>query len=113
MEEVIPRASGACARCGAETAVIGYDESEQLDVEPARYFVRVTKREKRACPALLDGDGGAAGRAHRGERVGQRRGGDQYGGGEVLRPLTAVPAGRDDRARKRGWRSGARRWMVG
>ena len=27
----------------------GYDESEQLDVEPARYFVRVTKREKRAC----------------------------------------------------------------
>jgi transposase len=29
--------------------VIGYDESEQLDVEPARYFVRVTKREKRAC----------------------------------------------------------------
>ena len=29
--------------------MIGYDESEQLDVEPARYFVRVTKREKRAC----------------------------------------------------------------
>jgi transposase len=38
-----------CAACGEETAVIGYDESEQLDVEPARYFVRVTKREKRAC----------------------------------------------------------------
>ena len=30
-------------------AVIGYDESEQLDVEPARYFVQVIKREKRAC----------------------------------------------------------------
>ena len=29
--------------------MIGYDESEQLDVEPAHYFVRVTKREKRAC----------------------------------------------------------------
>jgi transposase len=29
--------------------VIGYDESEQLDIEPARYFVRVTRREKRAC----------------------------------------------------------------
>jgi transposase len=29
--------------------VIGYDSSEQLDVEPARYFVVVTKREKRAC----------------------------------------------------------------
>src|ERR1700730_18388488 len=38
-----------CASCGEETAVIGYDESEQLDVEPARYFVRVTRREKRAC----------------------------------------------------------------
>jgi len=39
----------ACASCGEETTVIGYDESEQLDVEPVRYFVRVTKREKRAC----------------------------------------------------------------
>jgi len=29
--------------------VIGYEESSQLDVEPAKYFVRVTKREKRAC----------------------------------------------------------------
>ena len=38
-----------CARCGEETAVIGYDQSEQLDVEPARYFVRVTERETRAC----------------------------------------------------------------
>jgi transposase len=38
-----------CTSCGQETVVIGYDESEQLDVEPARYFVRVTKREKRAC----------------------------------------------------------------
>jgi transposase len=38
-----------CSQCGEPTTVIGYDESEQLDVEPARYFVRVTKREKRAC----------------------------------------------------------------
>lgn len=29
--------------------VIGYETSEQLDVAPAKYFVRVTKREKRAC----------------------------------------------------------------
>jgi transposase len=29
--------------------VIGYEESSQLDFEPARYFVQVTKREKRAC----------------------------------------------------------------
>lgn len=29
--------------------MIGYEESEHLDVEPAKYFVLVTKREKRAC----------------------------------------------------------------
>ena len=38
-----------CKACGQATAVIGYDISEQLDVEPAQYFVLVTKREKRAC----------------------------------------------------------------
>jgi transposase len=36
-------------------AVIGYDQSEQLDVEPARYFVVVTKREKRACRCCEQG----------------------------------------------------------
>ena len=38
-----------CAGCGQSTTLIGYEESEQLDVEPAKYFVLVTKREKRAC----------------------------------------------------------------
>jgi len=38
-----------CRVCGQATTVIGYEPSEQLDVEPAQYFVRVTKREKRAC----------------------------------------------------------------
>ena len=37
-----------CGNCGKETTVIGYETSEQLDVEPARYFVRLTKCEKRA-----------------------------------------------------------------
>ena len=37
-------------------AVIGYDQSEQLDVEPARYFVLVTKREKRACQSCGEGE---------------------------------------------------------
>jgi len=37
-----------CGGCGKETTVIGYEESEELDVKPAVYFVRVTKREKRA-----------------------------------------------------------------
>ncbi len=47
-----------CPACGQPTVVIGHDVSEQLDVEPARYFVRVTKREKRACPCC--GEGGVA-----------------------------------------------------
>jgi len=38
-----------CKRCGKEMVVIGYEESSQLDVAPAKYFVLVTKREKRAC----------------------------------------------------------------
>jgi transposase len=29
--------------------VIGYEDSEQLDVEPVKYFVLVTRCEKRAC----------------------------------------------------------------
>ena len=38
-----------CQGCGKETVVIGYEESSQLDVEPAKYFVLISKREKRAC----------------------------------------------------------------
>jgi transposase len=38
-----------CANCGQETAVIGYEESQRLDMEPPRFFVAVTRREKRAC----------------------------------------------------------------
>jgi transposase len=49
VEEIVACAEQTCRQCGSETAVIGYDESEQLDVVPARHFVRVIKREKRAC----------------------------------------------------------------
>ena len=38
-----------CTHCGGETRVIGYDTSEVLDREPAKWFVRITKREKRSC----------------------------------------------------------------
>jgi transposase/predicted kinase len=38
-----------CQGCGQQTTLIGYEESEVLDVKPAVYFVRVTRREKRAC----------------------------------------------------------------
>jgi transposase len=55
VEKVISCREQNCSACGKETAVIGYDESEQLDVEPARYFVRVTRREKRACRSCEQG----------------------------------------------------------
>ncbi len=44
-----------CSHCGKPTKVIGYETSEQVDVEPAKYFVLVTKREKRACQQCEQG----------------------------------------------------------
>jgi transposase len=51
VEKVLACASEqcVCGQCGKPTKVIGYEESEQLEVEPAKYFVLVTKREKRTC----------------------------------------------------------------
>jgi transposase len=37
VERVIRCEDKTCTACGLETSVIGYDESERLDVEPARY----------------------------------------------------------------------------
>ena len=51
---------GNCKSCGQAMTVIGYDHSEQLDVEPAEYFVLVTKREKRACRSCEQGGVAAA-----------------------------------------------------
>jgi transposase len=45
----------SCRACGQQTKVIGFEQSEQLDVEPAQYFVLVTKREKRACSFCKEG----------------------------------------------------------
>jgi len=45
----LPEAQCICGACGKALAVIGYESSEQLGVKPAKYIVRVTKREKRAC----------------------------------------------------------------
>ena len=44
-----------CKVCGQPTAVIGYETGERLDVEPAKYFVVVTQREKRACKSCGEG----------------------------------------------------------
>lgn len=39
----------ACPVCHQPNGVIGYEVSEELCVKPAEYYVKVTKREKRAC----------------------------------------------------------------
>ena len=44
-----------CVCCGEERCGIGYEEKEVLDMEPARYFVRVIKREKLACRRRPEG----------------------------------------------------------
>lgn len=51
VERVVPCSpeQTRCAHCGEPAEVIGYEQSEQLDVQPAKYFVLVTKREKRGC----------------------------------------------------------------
>src|SRR5258705_3876949 len=49
-----------CKSCGEPMTVIGHDQSEQLDVEPAQYLVLVTKREKRACRSCEQGGVAAA-----------------------------------------------------
>jgi transposase len=57
VERVIPCTSEQCQckACGQAMEVIGYDQSEVLDVEPAKYFVAVIKREKRACRRCQQG----------------------------------------------------------
>jgi len=44
VEQIIPCTSeqSVCGICGKEKQVIGYEASEVLDVEPAKYFVQVT-----------------------------------------------------------------------
>jgi transposase len=41
-----------CEECGAERPVIGYETSEELACEPARFYVRVIQREKRGSHCL-------------------------------------------------------------
>jgi len=62
VERVIPCTPEQCqcGTCGQPTEVIGYDRSEQLDVEPARYMVVVSLREKRACRQCQQGGVAAA-----------------------------------------------------
>jgi transposase len=57
VEEIIARTPEQCkcGQCGGETRVIGYEETEVLGKKPAVHFVRVIKREKRACACAMHG----------------------------------------------------------
>lgn len=50
-EEILTSSERQCPCCGEARCVIGYEEKEVLDLEPASYFVRVIKREKPAVSA--------------------------------------------------------------
>ena len=56
IEEIVVCAASQCkcGKCGRETQVIGYDETEVLGMKPAVHFVRVIKREKRACTSCAE-----------------------------------------------------------
>ena len=114
VEEVVPAPTATCRQCGQETAVIGYDESEQLDVEPARYFVRVTKREKRACRCCEQGTVTMAPLAPRIVEKGLASDAVVIDTvvAQVLRSPAAVPAGGDPGARSgTGDRPGDAGWL--
>ena len=51
-EEIIActEADCTCPNCQGKREVIGYETSERLDCIPAKYIVKVIKREKVACP---------------------------------------------------------------
>jgi transposase len=49
-EIACPPEQCVCGQCGAQTQLIGFEIAEVLDLKPVEYFVRVIKREKRACP---------------------------------------------------------------
>ncbi|CAN5481682.1 IS66-like element ISCro1 family transposase [soil metagenome] len=54
-EELVTSPERQCPCCGEARCVIGYEEKEVLDLEPASYFVRVIKREKLACRKCPEG----------------------------------------------------------
>jgi transposase len=56
IEEIIVCAASqcTCGKCGGETKVIGYEDTEVLGMKPAVHFVHVIKREKRACTQCIE-----------------------------------------------------------
>ena len=50
----VPESDQRCGTCGGDREVVGHDESEQLEYEPAQFRVRRIRREKRACRRCRD-----------------------------------------------------------
>jgi transposase len=78
----VPESDKSCATCGEEREVVGHDESEQLEYEPAQFRVRKIRREKRACRKCRD----TVVRAPAPPRVAER---GQLGAGLVAQVLVA------------------------
>jgi transposase len=53
-EEILPCSPQdcRCAKCGAQRPLIGYETREELAYEPAKFWVRLIKREKRGAHCL-------------------------------------------------------------
>lgn len=49
-----PPSQCVCGQCGQERPIIGYEMTEELDVDPPVYFVRQVKREKRGSHCLSE-----------------------------------------------------------
>lgn len=54
VEHDLPEAEKICSCCGDALAPIGEDVSEQLDYQPASFFIRVHARKKYACKKCQD-----------------------------------------------------------
>jgi transposase len=59
--EVIASAACACAECGGETTIIGYDESEQTGCRAGALFRTRDEAREAGLPAVLDAERRAAG----------------------------------------------------
>jgi transposase len=55
VEEIVACAPDECrcSKCGGETKVIAYEATEVLGKKPVEYYVKVIKREKRACTSCV------------------------------------------------------------
>jgi transposase len=105
-----------CKGCGKETVVIGYEESSQLDVEPAKYFVLVTQARE-ACLQVVRGTVVCVSAPLPPRIIEKCLASDQIVIDTVVSKYcnhhAAVSTERDAGAGHSVWKSAGRRWTVG